>query len=177
MRQTQGGRSGGRSGQHAVTQTSVTHHVDEEELRHVAVAQLVALFLERRADRRALLVDARALVGLRLAGPHVSYQLAQPDRHRRRSKTVHAAAKGACGWGKEVVRAERRVHVVKERRMRRRRAILFEADRRRGARRTREVRRRFGARRNCSRCDWWRQSDRPHGVTHAPEDRTSSARR
>jgi hypothetical protein len=79
----------------------VPEHVDEEELRHVAVAQLVALLLERRADRRALLVDARALVGLRLAGPHVSYQLAQPDRHRRRSKTVHAAAKGACGWGKE----------------------------------------------------------------------------
>jgi len=59
----------------------VAQHVDEEQLGHVAMAQLVTLFLESRANRSAFLVDASALVRLRFARTHIANQLAQPNGH------------------------------------------------------------------------------------------------
>ena len=71
----------------------VPEHVDKQQLGHVPMPQLIVLILEGCAYRGALLVDARALVGLRLAGPHVADELPQPDGH----VSCSAAARGCSG--------------------------------------------------------------------------------
>mmetsp|Transcript_115450 Transcript_115450/g.331356 ORF Transcript_115450/g.331356 Transcript_115450/m.331356 type:complete len:464 (+) Transcript_115450:494-1885(+) len=60
----------------------VAHHVNEEELRHIPVPELVVVLLEGGPDERALAGDDGPLLRRGLAGPDAADQLPELDRHR-----------------------------------------------------------------------------------------------